>query len=333
MQILAIAYRQDAPFDADGVADLIEIYSKEERWRARRNIAKLAQKIREGVTLPDALEQVTNLLSDEQVLSIRLASQTGTLSGTLEELIEVDSLPASDEWSAFASWPYYLALTLAFCLLVAFIQGLIAPTFVEMFAEFGMQLPRTFQWSFNRVTGWILWVVPTVVLTLIVLMWTVERSGYLRRLRRSIGSFLSREHHALNVAKTLEMLSQSMQAGRPAGTSLSTLARYHFDSRVRMQLLTARNDMDLGTDLLESCRNAGLLNAELAVALGQLEDSSDRGWLVKITAQRTIDCIVDSRRLRAIVLHAVVIGGFASLTLLICLGMFSSLTQMINSLT
>jgi type II secretory pathway component PulF len=230
-------------------------------------------------------------------------------------------------------WPYYLSLGLVLCLIIAFVKALILPTFSFMFEEFGMKETLSFRWLHSSWADMAVMIFPVLIATILLCGWLSRRMGFTRRFRRTIGSFISSRQHRLSQAKTLQLLANSMQGGRPAVGVLATLARFHFDSRVRTQLLFAKNELDLGSSLSDSFSQVGLLSASEAVAIGQLETHADRGWLLGKIAQRSIAKIHHERRLQATFIHPLIIGLFGLATMLVCVAVLSMLIKLITSLS
>ncbi len=333
LKALSIAMKLSRTSQGLTPSSFFRLYATEESWVMRKRIHAFAGRLEAGDSIPNALEQVPDLISDANLLAIRLASQSGTLPQTIQSLADSQSSIAEPVESNQGIWSYFIALALAFCVVLSFIRALIVPTFREMFDEFGLSLPQPFQFAFNPWTDLLLIATPLALIGGLFALWIATKYGLMRSFRRKLGSFLSRQQHRSGIAQTLKLMSEAMQMGRPVAGSLSTLARYHHDARIRTQLLVARNDMELGTDFAESFSQAGLLNKVQATALTQLETNAEQGWLMDQMAEQMLSAIAYRRRVTAVVMQPLIVLLFGAPTIAVCLGISLVLIQMITSLS
>lgn len=333
LQVLSIVMKLSKTSQGLTPSNFFRLYAREETWVMRKRINAFADRLESGDSIANALEQVPELVSDADLLAIRLASQSGTLPQTIQTLAEQQSSIADPVESNQGSWPYFITLTLAFCVVTSFIRALIVPTFRVMYDEFGLSLPQPFLIAFNPWTDMLLMAIPLLIIGGLLTLWIATKFGLMRSFRRKLGSFLSRQQHRSGIAQTLKLMSEAMQMGRPITGSLSTLARYHHDARIRTQLLVARNDMELGTNFSESLCQAGLLTNGQALALTQLETNSERGWLMDQMADQTLSGVAYRRRVTAVVIQPLIVLLFGIPTIAICLGISLVLIKMISSLS
>jgi type II secretory pathway component PulF len=331
LQVLALAHQPNATTETLSLTTLLTLYSHEESWGFKTLVRKLIHRLESGLSLADAIEQTPELLSDEEVLEIRLASQCGILGESLDRMHKsYGDPPATIEEDN--PWPYYISLGLVFCLVIAVIKALILPTLTEMYDVFGLKATFSFRWLNSSWANTVVVLLPVLLFSAIVFSWLSKKIGFTRRLRRTIGSFVSSRQHRLSQAKTLQLLGGAMQGGRPAVGILGTLARFHFDSRVRTELLYVKNEIDLGSNMSESFGQVGLLSASEAAAMEKLETNADYGWLINRIALRNIAQVSHQRRMLATLIHPIVIGLFGLVTLLVCFAVLSMLIKMIVSL-
>jgi type II secretory pathway component PulF len=331
LQVLAISFQPSSSTPQLPVNMLLRLYLQEEATSYRKKVQQLVDRLESGLTLADSIEQTPELLCDEDILAIRLASQSGTLPETLDHLCHSYDNP--ETWRREgSSWPYYLTLVFVFCLLIAFLKGLILPTFEEILRELDMQATPSFQ-LLNGIWATIgMIALPLVAVGSLAALWLSNRSGYTRWLRHAVGSWVSLNRHRLAQSKTLLMLCESMQRGRPVLGTLGTLAKYHFDSRVRSQLLIAKNEIELGASMPESFLRVGLLTEYQAKSLSKLDSNAEQGWLLSKIAKRNWEEAMHRRRMMKSLVHPIVIGMFGLVTLLACVGVISVLVKLISSL-
>ncbi len=207
---------QQSPIGSDLIwRTLVRNLSLEHRGSSRRRLNSLATRLNAGSTLVDALEQSQELLSDEQVLRLRFACQTGTLSQTYDELVkEASNRAFSSAANPRQPFVYGAVLSLAFLLIISFLMTFIAPTFEEMFEEFGLSLPILLQ-GLIGTTGVIAEFLPLFVLIAVILFAACRLFKPLRVLHRWIASRIFPSVAQLQRLELLRMLAQSVESGRP----------------------------------------------------------------------------------------------------------------------
>ena len=250
-------------------------------WRVWR----LAELLESGSSLSAALEQVEGLLADRDVLSIRCATQSGTLAETLRSMCDESRHVHEALENRFKdSLAYYATVFVVTVLIIAFLLIKIFPTYQGIFADFAMvppaplsvliQLGDTF-WRFIGIVlllglagAWVLWTRPNRPLRLGLLMhllqpWSDARS-----------------------AELMHDLSITSRAGRPISGVLSTLARYHQDEGLRRKLLFVRNEVEQGEDVWQSMRGVGLLSRDEVALLEAAVKVGNRPWAMQQIATR-----------------------------------------------
>ncbi|MBX3422069.1 MAG: type II secretion system F family protein [Pirellulaceae bacterium] len=316
------------------LGEIVELYSQEETGVHGRRVHLLSKRLKSGLSLPDALEQTPDVLSDDTMLAIRLASQSGTLPQTLQHLRQQATrrLTCQRDAANTPSWRHFFVLLLILIGLGTFICALIAPNFLKIYSEFGMEPPRVFlslshTWPHNLIMF-----LPVGLLSAILMWGLSSRFGLARWFRRRLGSFFSERLRRLRSAQVLELLGCSMQAGRPADGALATLARYHFDPMLRHRLLVARNEIELREGLPRSLRSAGLITRDQENSLKLLDSSVQQGWLLQQLAERIPGDVQRRDRLLCVAAQVLVTCLFGLVVLWFCIAMFSVLNGLVHSL-
>lgn len=328
VRLLAVAHREQLE-----LAPLIEQFSKEHRGVRKLRLRNFHQRLAASGSLPDALEQSPELLPDEDVLAIRFGTQTGTLSSTFEELLERRTsgraVHAVNRHNAFL---YAGGMALAIVLALVFMMLFIAPMFRDMFEEFGLNLPPALgalEWLCRT-----LWVsLPLLIASLLmvaVLIWLMKP---IRLLRRALASRLFEPTRQLRNVQLLRLLSTAVEAGRPVSGALSTLARYHFDSNIRVKLLDARNEIELGAETWRSLADRKLLNAAEFQAIVSEESAASRAWLMRRLADRKEAIVMHRRAMVSTLFHPAVVLVAGAIVLWIFVAFFGVLVTMIVSLS
>ncbi len=327
LRLLAVAHRERLD-----VHPLVSNLASEFRGAARRRLGRLSRQLASGVPLVDALEQTPDALPDEDVLSLRFASGSGTLPQTYTELIErAQSRPAGAAAQVRQALQYGIVLTIVVSLLMTMMMTFISPTFKHMFEEFGLRLPQLFQALINT-TDWIAARLPLLMLFGLLafgFIWFVRPVRYVRRwfelrpLRAS--AQLQRAH-------LLRMLALANEAGRPLPSSLSTLARYHFSRNTRVKLLVARNEIEQGADSWETLAASQLINSYEAQSLSEASSPRLTTWVMRRLAQQKEDVVHDRRAALAMLVHPAVVLTFGVIVAWVAVAFFSILVSMISAL-
>jgi type II secretory pathway component PulF len=311
---------------------ILRLHSRDEAFTYRRRLRKLAKRIEQGQSLPDALEQTPDILTDQQVLAIRLASQSGTLTSAIQQLIESQAVGERPESEVRAIRNYLFVVGFVSLLVIVFLQAIVIPTLRSMIEEFEGQLVWPIRWLSHPTVDSLIYWAPILFLLAILLQWLSAKAGWMRWLKRRLFSFVSRRQHLSNMSETLLLLASSMQSGRPALGALATLARYHPDSRVRNQLLVARNELDFGGGLPAGLLKAGLIPESSANALSHLDLNTEQGWLIDQIAQSNLQDVQDQRAIVRTLWVPVFITVLGFIVLLFSLALICSLIRLILSI-
>jgi type II secretory pathway component PulF len=314
------------------LSQLVEAWAIDEMGWQKYRLARLAALLRGGMSLPDAVEEVRGVLHDEDILAIRFGFQSGTLAASVRDLLEQEDpavLAQSPRWRK--SLVYICLLLAVGFFVVAFLQIKIIPEFNKIFQEFDLSIPRSLDWNIHFaalcVRYWYL-----IVLAIAAIWWLVFSAWPGRQLRMQFLSRLLSPLRELRVADVLEKLSIATQAGRPVAGAISTLARYHFDPKLRNDLLFIRNEMEQGAQVWQSMGRLGLLSSPEVRALETAERVGNRSWVLKQLAllkkRRTLRRLAHWSELM-LPLVILLIGAFV---LFQGFGVFDSLAQLVRSL-
>lgn len=314
------------------LGELVAAWSEDESGRQSFRLLRLAELLQAGTPLPNAIEQVRDILSDEDVLAIRFGFQSGTLSATIRD--QLDQPVSPFEYGSLRVrnlFPYLTIVLIVSSFIVTFFMIKIVPVLRQIFAEFDIQAPSSLAWnaSVSSVVAnyWFVFALGLLGLWLVVFMpWPG------RRVRLWFTSNFFRPARDLRFASVLQNLSVAAKAGRPISGALSTLARYHFDPVLRNQLLFIRNELDHGASVWHSMGAVGLLSDPEMRALESSERVGDRVWVLQQLAQ------LKRRRTRwrfarwaelALPAIVLILGAFV---LLQALSMFQGLLSIVYSL-
>lgn len=258
--------------------------------RFRRRLRRLARRLTAGTGLADALEQTPGVLTDEQVLAIRFGEQSGTLPTVLASVLRHRKRAGLSVASRLRQIAFYVAMVaISFLLIMTFFMVKIIPAFQAIFHDFELDLPRITVYLI-ALSNWFVEYWYLLVLPVLVVGWLFLSQTSRRFFSRHVSARILRPLAQLRVANMLTLLAINSRAGRPLAGAISTLARYHFDPKIRHKLLFVRNEMEQGADIWQSMARARLLTAAEAHALDKATTSESRAW--------TMERLADMKRAR-----------------------------------
>ena len=315
------------------VTPLVANLAEEHRGSCRRRLRRLARRLAQGTPLIDALEQTPEVLPDEDVLSIRFASQTGTLDATYRDLVQQHDLRSSWVQGSLRQTLYYMAVTMAILVLaLSFLFVFIVPTLESMIEDFGLDYSSPELWQLHTLVGWGKhlsnhW--PAWLLGVCGIAFLVGSSWSRRIGRRSIATRWLKNVAQARSAELLRLLSFAVEAGRPLPASLSTLARYHFDKNTRQSLLVARNEVEQGADVWNSLAQARLLTASESHALANSSSNQSRAWAMRQLANWKRDQVSRRAESKIALVRPMMTLVFATIVLLAGSAIVGFLTNLI----
>ena len=329
LRLLAIAHDQRLD-----VARLVANLADEHRGSNRRLLLRLARRLNGGLSVVTALEQTPGVLRDHQVLAIRFGTQSGTLHTTYQDLIREGKQNdcAVDRDLRNAAY-YFGAMLLVLTVIITFLILYVYPTLDQIVTELGLVDPpwfyRIVAWGYQYV-GILIFLVPLVILGVCALIWTGPAGG---RLRRRLAD--SRLHwvRKQRVAELLELLAQSVVAGRPLDGALSTLARYHFDKNLRLRLLFVRNEVEQGANVWDSFLESNLLSAEESQALAASSSPDSQAWLMRRLASRKRQQAITFAEATAKMFQVLTVLSIAAVVFVLSIAAYQYLTFLVYTLT
>ncbi len=324
LRLLAVAHRERLD-----VVTLVHHFADEHRGIWRFRLRRLARRLESGTPLVDALEQTPEVLSPAQILAIRFATQSGTLTTTFERLVKQ---PSSDHQIARIAirraLVYGITLIVVISLVSFYLSVFILPTLKDIGEEFEIDLP----WSmlkFMEASRFI----SSLGSVGFVLFWLgLMISGFapVRRLFvRILSSLWTRVSTQQRSAELLRLLSTSIGAGRPLSGSLAILARYHFDPVVRNRLLFVRNEVELGAEAWECLERAKFLSGAEADAIRGASDARLQSWTLAQIATAKSAGVANRREKMAALARPIVVLSLAMIVFWIAAAFIQFLYQFI----
>jgi type II secretory pathway component PulF len=269
------------------LAPLLEAWAADQSGAQRDRVFRLAHFLKSGTPLPDAVEQVPRLLRDEDVLAIRFGAQSGILAASVRQSIDELNAELDDRRPTVrGAFAYAGVLALVFFAISLFYYIKIVPAINNILADYDIERPPALAWNieFADVVSSYWWLAALLLAALAWLFFSAKRG---RAVREALFGRVFRAWRQLRWADVLEKLSLASAAGRPMPGALSTLARYHFDPRIRRELLFARNEVEQGADVWPTLAAAGLLSPAEERLLDVSERVGNRSWaLDKLAANK-----------------------------------------------
>lgn len=310
LRLIAVATEEQLP-----LAPLLDAWALDERGNQQTRVRRLAKLLHNGAPLATAVEEVPGALREEDVLAIRFGVQSGTLAASLRQSLNASTRSLTSRREIRGAIFYGGVVAVMASLIVAFNQIKIIPAIRAILHDYSMEAPEPLQWSvwIGDVATRYWW---AGAIGLLALAWSAFSAWPGRFLRHTIAGRLFLPLRELRSAEVLQKLSVAAQAGRPMPGALSTLARYHFDPRVRHKLLFVRNELEQGADVWRSMTAAGLLTPPEERLINSADVLGNRSWALKQLAagkeRRTLRLL---DRFSALAIPAVVLllGAFVLL--------------------
>lgn len=204
-----------------GSADLLEAWGKESGIRQGPRLRRLADCLRDGHSLEDAIAKVPGVVRDDHGVAVMFGSRLNLLGPTITDCLSRSSRPTSDGGRRRFLLGYFLVILLIFLPVHALIGLKILPMYAQIFTDFGTGLPATTTFgitAMNVVSQVFLW---AVMLALALgLLWTFSLRVR-RTLRWCVAGKSSR-------AFALDLLGTALSAGRPFEAAAAVLANTHW---------------------------------------------------------------------------------------------------------
>ena len=304
----------------------------EERWGpARERTRQLADLLRAGWTLPDALARLRGLVPRRALLLIRMGQESDRLAASLREaLAERETFSGLRSQMAARLW-YLCGYLVCAILILTFIMIKIVPAFEKIFADFGRELPRLTQLMIGAANdfGPVLFPLCLLASLLAIVLWALWFYDAIPFRLPLLGQLTWRLH----TATVLDSLALWVKSARPLPEAVATLARYYPSWPVRRRLAAVLADLTSGGDwgqsllrhrligradlaVLRAARQAG----NLAWALGELADGGRRRLAYRL--HTLLQCT-----------FPLVILGFGLTVMAFVVAFFLPLIALINSLT
>jgi type II secretory pathway component PulF len=327
--ILAVAMRTRAP-----LAEECEALADSSRGRFRKRLRQLANRLKRGERLSDALDAIPGLAPTQTITALRLGEQLGNVAEVASQEAlrfrrrEEDRLQGRFSVAGLAF--YISCFAVMATAIVAFIMYWIAPKFLKIFQDFHSPVPAATRSLFDvmGVLGdyWYLialWMVGVISGSLYVL---IRRGGWTGIDWGIASAFYPR----LETPAVLRGLAQTVARKHPLSVGIAALEVHHPHRAIRKRMRLLREQVTRGNNGFRPMADCGLLNSPEADALGCAERAGNLDWALEAIAENI------ERRQRSVLeslvetLQPAVIAGIGLLVLGVCVGIFYPVIQLMQ---
>jgi type II secretory pathway component PulF len=262
----------------------LEALSEEAGGRWRYKLRGLADLLNSGVSIPDALEAVSNILPEDTLVTIRVGAESGQLGPALRDAASQFSR-RSDAPRAVAgsSIVYFCALGFAMLNIVAFVMYWIIPKFKSIFDGFDIDLPEltvTLIRSANFAVNYFYLIFPA---TIIAILASAAVAIEFMQLAQGMGSSstLSRWFPQFRTPTLLRSLGLAVDGARSFHETLELLLIRHPSLSIRRRLSSVEQAVSQGYGCWESLHSAGFLGRRDAALLATAERVGNLSWALR----------------------------------------------------
>lgn len=313
-------------------APLVERLACEYQDAESVTLRQVAYLLAADVPAVSALEQTRGAVDETTLLALRLAEETGTLSGTYELCLRDDfdaRFQADDpSYSPTAQLLQRAIGIFVACFVLTFLAMFIVPTFLKMMDEFGLQIPRIpmFLLELYESFGFLLLLFSVAAITWLVVLalwfrnwqWKPWKAAYPNRPAS---------------VRLRALLALVVGSGRPVAAALETLTRFQASSAIRNRLVAATQSMKNGDNPWSALASQKLLSPREAQALMLAPDGSTEYWLLQQSAvssahrhETVRGFLLQSVSLLLLLVLAVVVGATAVSFFIVLCSLISGLT-------
>lgn len=253
------------------------------KWRYR--LRGLADLLNSGVSIPDALEAVSDLLPEETLIMIRVGAESGQLGPALREAAARFSRRSeSPPVVGGSGLAYFCALGLVMVNFTAFVMYFVIPKFKAIFSGFNIELPEL-TISLIEATDFAidyLWLVGPLALGGLLLLGAIA----FEFMSLSAGvmaapAILSRLLPRLRTPTLLRCLGLAVDGARSFHETLELLLIRHPSPAMRRRLSSVEQAVSEGIGCWESLYAAGLLSQRDAGLLAAAERVGNLSWALR----------------------------------------------------
>jgi len=326
---LSVASENGLPY-----ADEVEA-SSPGAWRSRReSLAALANRLRDGQPLGDAVDDGTPLIPRGDILAIRATDGTPALTSTLQDAAQrsVRNLTElRDGGDALPLQVYFVNVFLVVLLLVGFLTYWIIPKYKAIFNDFEIVLPsptrRLIELS-DTASGY--WFIAGPLLFLPMALLLASPLVALIGWENLNFPLIMRWFPRRDAPEVLRTIAAIVDSGRPLSATLDEIARRHPREDLRVRLDRVAAELDQGEFSWSVLSRDGFLKREEAEALDAAAANNHLAWALRALA----DGMDARQRVRTAWAfewqRPILISVLGGIVAFVCIAMFLPLIEVVD---
>jgi type IV pilus assembly protein PilC len=301
-------------------------------------VMEVARDLGVGESLSDALAAQHGLLVASDLMSVRVAEQTGALAETLRDCavrqtqsLKGDSVVRNASGTAIWLW----AVAVVAMTITSFLMYYIVPKFKAIFLGFGTELPGVtvllIGLSDLFADYWYLFS-PFLSMASLVFLWACGEA-FLRGWSETWLAWRLGFGRQSEIPRILRRMRGAVVSKLPWPTALQPMVLRHPQSSIRSRLERVLGRVTAGMGVWPAMRDSGLLNARDVSLLEMAERANNLEWALSALAESKERSLL--HRWQVLLTVAVPIFTVAAglVVMLICVGFFMPLVKLLNDLS
>jgi type II secretory pathway component PulF len=315
------------------LAPTIEAFASDMRGRIGNRAARLADLMKNGIPLPDALRRVKRAVPSDSIPIVRTGYESGAFAqGLREAALAEDVQPAL--WGSLAGKMLYLtAVPPITIVILGFVATKVVPSFRSIFKYSDLQFSG-FTRGLFAAFGWLehIWpVFPFLILCFACLFFycLLRSCGIPLFELPGMERIMRRKHTAL----ILDSLALAVEHGRPLFNAFCSLAECYPKSSIRRRLNDAAYDLQQGVPWSASLYRRGLIRQSDWAVLKAAERAGNLVWAMRELAAGNRRRLAYRMEVLVQMLFPPVVLCFGAIVLFVVVALFVPLVTLIQSMS
>lgn len=321
--VLAIATEKSQP-----LLPVVESFAEEAQGVWRLRISRLLHFMNQGLSLPDALQEVPGILPEESIVEIRIGWLTGLPAEALKQAaLKYARSQQGVGITARRFLRYVEVLVVVLFLLVSFVMYYIIPKFKKIFDDFGTELPASTQVVVRAAD----YAYPIVIwggLLFLVAKLLIRRTTNGREEKFWASLFWPR----FGIPDLLTNLRLAVMSRESLVSVIAELCNHHPQRRIRRKLVEVQNWIAHGGTCWQALQNQKLIKPNETAMLESAERLGNLEWMLNEAAEMVEKRSEYVARRRMELLQPTIILLIGLIVGFYAIGMFMPLIKLINDL-
>ncbi len=301
-------------------------------------VMEVARDIGVGESLADALAAQSGLLVPSDLMSVRVAEQTGTLAETLRDCavrqtqsLKGDSVVRNASGTAVWLW----AVIVVAVTITSFLMYYIVPKFKQIFLGFGTELPSVTVLLINlsdMLVRYGVLFMPVFGILSLVLLWSCGEA-FLSGWSETWLAWRLGYGRQSEIPRLLRRMRGAVVSKMPWPAALQPMVLKHPQGDIRSRLERVLGRVTAGMGVWPAMRDSGLLNARDVSLLEMAERANNLDWALAALAESKERSLVHRWQVLMTLSVPVFTVAAGLMVLLICVGFFMPLVKLLNDLS